>query len=302
MGESIVVSVASYRDFDLVNTVRSAFLSASDSSRIFFSVHSQGEDGEHADLSFIPSNQINYIKNHWSESMGACWAREIANRNIDGFDYFLQIDAHCRFDDNWDNDVISMYKKSERYWGEEIVLSTYPPHFEVDPETGEDVYFPEEYVLPAKANVYWDYDQKMLLGRADSIISDLEHGDEVYMVSAASLFTTVDIMKKIPYDGELYFIGEEPSLAIRAFTRGIKIITPSKNYMYANYSPDKPKRKHHWEDFGEWWVNDKKSYERLEKIMTGDKSLGIYGIESEKLFAQYQARVKVCLVAKDFSR
>jgi hypothetical protein len=96
MDEVIFLSIASYRDPDLINTVKSAYENAKNKESLFFSVFSQAENEEHPDLSFIPESQIRYSKTHWSESKGACWARSRSTNNLKE-KYFLQIDSHSRF-------------------------------------------------------------------------------------------------------------------------------------------------------------------------------------------------------------
>ena len=125
-----------------------------------------------------------------------------------------------------------------------------------------------------------------------------EFGDEIYFVSANSLFTTSEIMNRIPYDEQIYFTGEEPSLAIRAYTRSIKIISPSIKYMYTNFNRDNGKRSFHWSDDPEWWKLNRNSYIRLAEIMTGNKDFGIYGIDSVELFKEYQNKTGINLFEK----
>ena len=298
MDEIIFISIASYRDPDLVNTVKSCYNNAQNKKLLFFSVFSQAEYSEHADLSFIPQSQIRYLKTHWSESKGACWARSISTNNLKG-KYFLQIDSHSRFKNNWDELIINNYKNAQKFWGNRIIITSYPDPFELnDDETDRLV----DYPLLKKLNTYWHEESKMIQADPNwGNVSDTLNGDEIFFLSANCYFSLIDIVDQIPYDELLYFTGEEPSLAIRAYTRGIRLISPVVKFMYTNYNRPNSKRKLHWEDHDVWWKLNQDSYKRLSLIMTGDKSLGKYGIESPLLFEQYQKIVGINLLEKDYN-
>lgn len=290
----IFISIASYRDPDLINTVLDCYKNASNRSNLFFSILSQAEDYEHPDLFLIPDNQLRYNKVHWSESMGACWARSITSENIIG-DYFLQIDSHSRFKKNWDSLILDDYKKCQSHWGKDIVLSNYPDSFTIDWENNKDELKPFDNFYKLRAE--WDDAAKMVVPRWEEC-QELEFGHEVFFVSANNLFCSTEIMKQVPYDKELYFTGEEPSLALRFYTRGFKIINPTIRYMYTNYDRDNGKRNFHWVDHVDWHLLNKKSYQRLSKIMTGDTSLGVFGIGSYELFKEYQEKTGIFLEDK----
>ena len=292
--ETIFISIASYRDGELIKTVRSAWDNARHKDSLFFSIVSQAEDEEHPDLSFIPDNQIRYVKIHWQETKGACWAREMASRDINQ-KYFFQIDSHSRFRPDWDLALVQGYKKLQAHWGDRIVTSNYPDSYILDLETGEDIFnqWPVFYKLRAE----WDEGSRMVQARWEEC-EPVESGHEVFFVSGNNLFCESDYIREVPYDNELYFTGEEPSLALRFYTRGIKIINPPMLYMYTNYSRENTKRPLHWIDNGDWWKLNKSSYQRLAKIMTGDTTLGIYGIGSVDLYKEYQKKSNVYLEDK----
>lgn len=298
---SIFISIASYRDPDLINTVQDCWNKAKFKDKLYFSIVSQAEDSEHPDLSFIPSDQIRYVKKHWKESKGACWAREIASRDVKT-DYFLQIDSHSRFVENWDETALYTYTVCQSFWGNRIVMSNYPYPFEIDWISGEaklsawtkESHGYEEFKLRAE----WDEPSRMVVARWEPC-EPKEGGHEIFFVSANSLFCDAAYIREVPYDSDLYFTGEEPSLAIRFYTRGIKIINTPSNYMYTNYNRDNGKRPLHWGDHPEEYGKlNQSSYKRLSLIMTGDTSLGIYGIGSEELFKEYQERSGVYLEDK----
>lgn len=294
---SVFVSIASYRDPDLVNTVGSALENAAHPEALFFSVVSQAEDDEHPNLSFVPDNQIRYIKRHWSESLGACWAREIATRDI-AQEFILQIDSHSRFREGWDELVVGNWRSAAQFWGPRLILTQYPEAFEVDLQTGCHVYHEHKNLL--KLDAVWDEASGMVQSspRWPTVV-DTKHGDEIYFLSANCMFTTAEVMREIPYDPLLYFTGEEPSLALRAYTRGIRLVSPVVRFMFTNYNRENGRENFHWRDHEEWWRLNRKSYARLERIFKGE-DLGVFGIGSRFLWEQYQRVTGIDFLSKHF--
>jgi glycosyltransferase involved in cell wall biosynthesis len=292
MDKVIFVSIASYRDPDLINTVKSCYENSSNKDSLFFSIFSQAEDLEHPDLSFIPEGQIRYLKTHWSESRGACWARATSTRNIIG-DYFLQIDSHSRFIKNWDIEILNNYKNAQDFWGNKIILTNYPDPFELS----EESYLLLPYETLKKIDAFWDKDLEVVGSKMPwSDVQDLENGDEVFYICAGCIFTTSDIMKQLPYDKDIYFYGEEPTLAIRAYTRGIRMISPVVKFMFTNYNLKNSKRRVHWEDNDFWGELQRTSSIRVSDIVQNKKPMGKYGIKSPLLFEQYQKIVGIPIV------
>ena len=292
MDEIIFISIASYRDPDLVNTVKSCYNNAQNKKLLFFSVFSQAEYSEHADLSFIPQNQIRYLKTHWSESKGVCWARSIANNNLQG-KYFLQIDSHSRFVKNWDTSIISNYSKSKTFWGDRLILTNYPDPFELK----ENLYIELPFDSLKKIEPIWNSAEKIVVSKMPwSDVQDTEYGDETMHLCAGCVFTTKGIMEEVPYDENIYFEGEEFSIALRAYTRGIRIVSPTVKFMFTNYNIKNSKRRTHWQDNPLWNDMSLKSKKRLAEILSGNTELGIYGIGSLLLFEQYKKIVGINLL------
>jgi len=249
----------------------------------------------HPDLSFIPSENLRYLQVSHEVSKGACWAREITSRQLKGT-YFLQIDSHSRFVKGWDSLVIANYRRAQAHHGERIFLTHYPDPFELDSEGNAKLLPMDE---PYKLNAYWHDGSKMIQGEW-AVVEDKLYGDEQYFMSANCLFTRTEFMQEVPYDGLLYFTGEEPSLALRAYTRGFKLISPVVKFMYTNFNRENYDRPLHWNDHSDWWELNKESYKRLERIMKGE-DMGIWGIGSQELYEQYMERIGIDLRLQDYA-
>jgi hypothetical protein len=101
-------------------------------------------------------------------------------------------------------------------------------------------------------------------------------------ISAALLFTTSEWVKEVPYDPNLYFHGEEGSLAIRSFTNGYDIYNPNK-FVIWHSKYRFPDRKRHWNTFDEQIVSKMQvaNNQRYQKIIRNEIE-GIYGLGTKR--------------------
>jgi hypothetical protein len=296
MNNNIVVSVASYRDTDLINTVLDCYNKAKYKENLFFSIVSQDEDNHHPDLSFIPDSRIRYIKKHWSESRGTCWARSIANDSLES-KYFLQVDSHSRFNNDWDETVLTAYKKAQEFWGKDMIFTHYPDAFDRNLEDNS-VHFYEDHKKSLWKNVPI-VDKEVNGIRAIWIESDPSNfGEEVFWFCGGGSFCEYSIIKSVPYDPEMYIDVEEFSMAIRMYTRGIKLVSPPVKYMHSNYNRHGSGRSLHWDDVLEWANIREIAYNKFFDIIDG-KDLGIYGIGEMDLYIKYQEKIGIDITSVD---
>lgn len=276
----ISVCIASYRDIDLKNTVSSAFYNAKNKKNISFSIVSQAEEKENPDLSEFPV--ASYKKFHWSESRGVCWARSIAVTKSDS-DFILQVDSHSRFPKYWDELILNSHNRSKQFWGERIVLSQYPYSFWIS--DGKDYMIDLDEKL--KTFPVWDKAvNNIQIGKSWKPVIDKDYGDEVFYWAGGCSFAKSNIFREVIPDPDIYFGGEEFSLAIRAYTRGIRLINSPENFVYSNFDRKNYNRRLHWEDHEHWFELEKRSREKLLKIYRGELR-GRWGIYSNDLYEKF---------------
>ena len=130
MKNTIFVSIASYRDPELIPTIKNMIAHAAAPEKIVISVCWQAEEKDISVFTDIGATKIesgsdnpdifclNYhgaiLHIHYIniyQARGACWARYCAELAFNHEDYFLQIDSHCRFIKNWDSEIINYYLK-----------------------------------------------------------------------------------------------------------------------------------------------------------------------------------------------
>ena len=104
---TIFVQIASYRDAELLPTLRDCIAKAAHPEHLRFGLCWQHDETE--DLSELLSDpRFRMIDVPYQESKGVCWARNAIQSLYDGETYTLQLDSHHRFMPAWDTALINM--------------------------------------------------------------------------------------------------------------------------------------------------------------------------------------------------
>ena len=131
MFNKIFISIASYRDPVLIDTVNSALANASNPDRLSFGLVIQDIEKDIPD--FSKYKNISIVTMHPRDARGAGFARDIAISLIKDEEYFLQIDSHTMFESGWDELVIEEFNKAKDISKHnKIILSYFPPPFYVE--------------------------------------------------------------------------------------------------------------------------------------------------------------------------
>jgi hypothetical protein len=129
----ILVSIISYKEIELENTVKSCFNNAKNKQNLLFSIVDENKENQYADLSFVPKNQILYKKYDLSEYRGILWARNETNNHNFEYDYILYICAHTQFEQDWDIICLEEYEKAlKKNNSYKTVLTYCGPDYEID--------------------------------------------------------------------------------------------------------------------------------------------------------------------------
>ena len=111
-------------------------------------------------------------------------------------------------------------------------------------------------------------------------------------LSAGFLFAPGTFIEDVPYDPELYFMGEEITMSLRAFTCGYDFFHPHRMIAWHEYSrPDAPK---HWSDHTaangvdiEWRRLDLDSKKKVRRILAG-RHEGSHCLGSVRTLEEFQ--------------
>jgi hypothetical protein len=234
----IFVSIAAYRDPELVPTVRDLLEKATAPGELSVAVLNQDEMP--LELSAFPTHQRLILDNcHYAEARGVGWARARVQNHYDGEALYFQLDAHHRFAPGWDD---SLRKQLAQLPSERPLLSAYLPAYWHD---GAEVKFAPPLAGPM---VFAGFNHDgMHLTRSHPHTEDpgLEPLSGSY-VSGHFIFTAGEFVTRVPYDPDFYFTGEEQSLALRAFTHGFDVFNPINCFAWHHYGRGDARR--HWND------------------------------------------------------
>jgi hypothetical protein len=296
---SIFISIGSYRDPELVRTIKSAIDNASRPNELYFGVVVQDFDRDIPDLSWVKN--LSLIVMHPKEARGAGFARSKAMTLYSGQDYYLQIDSHTIFEKNWDAMCISQLQKAQEIAkNKKIILSHFPPAFHV--ESNNKI----SYITKDKDKPPYATKQVPTLNRRNEWTAKrLELSDTKKSmpelsttILAGFVFTTGNIVEEIPYDPEISFFGEEICFAMRAWTRGWDIYSPCVTIVHHFYHRGNYKKI--WKD-----RNLRKiSWKEIEQISKDKQMRVLCGIEKDEFGAGNYRHLKAYekLIGFDFKK
>lgn len=296
---SIFVSVASYRDAELVKTLESLVANADNPQDLVVAVLSQDLKGKHPNLDFVPN--LKYDQMHSQHAKGAGYARKRIMEQYNGEDYFFQIDSHMRFAKGWDTKLLHMLEQAQEDANtNKVILSQFPAPY--DAHTDGSDYYPKDDP-DFWDRVSWTSVVNTFYGAWAGHRNEIEDKSKPHpshTVLAGYIFTIGDFVNDIPYDERITFMGEELCIAIRAYTRGYRIYAPNEMLIWHFYQrKDRPKvwssnddksRQWRWRDL------ESQSHKVQQNVLLGLEE-GDYGIGDRQQYLDYQAMVGI-----DFAR
>lgn len=301
----IFISIASYQDKLLPITIHSAYSSAKYKDNISFGIVDQCSFKLDFSKSKI-ADQINYIHLDPNVARGPCWARSMAQTLMTDEDYFLQVDSHTIFEKDWDEYLLN-YIKTIKKIHEKPVISAYPRGFEI--VDFEKKVFKKMQENDSSTHVMVLDENKVFKDGYFSMQKGLPtNSKQIYkgfLLSAGFLFSARDFVNSVPYDPNLYFEGEETSLALRLYTRGYDIFHIPKIPLFHCYvtKSDQFSRPMHWDDKEDmnrttkWGILQTNSKKRIEEIIQG-KLKGTFGLGSERSLDDYKSFCGVDIMQK----
>lgn len=294
---SIFISVASYRDPDLENTIASLYKNADHPEDLVFGIVNQEQKNKFPDFSRL-GDQVRLVNMHYKDAKGAGYARKIAMELYDGEDFFFQVDAHMRFAKGWDTSLINMYNWCVKDAGShKVILSQFAAPFIVGSDD-KDYYIhddPDFWDRPSWTSVVNTWAASWAGHRQE--IEDLSVPAKTHTVLCGLLFTHGDFVKEIPYDERISFMGEELCIAIRAYTRDWHLYAPNEILAWHFYKrEERPKI---WKDnvAGRSWSDIEMSSQRVQQSVLLGEEQGIYGIGDYQKYLDYQE-----LIGIDFAK
>ena len=285
---TIFVHIISYRDPELPKTIEDCLAKAKFPHRVEFGVCWQHGEDETPQSAFGPYRKRvrAIIDVPAKNALGCCWARAHSQALYDGEDYVLQLDSHHRFEPGWDETLIEMMRQTG---AEKPAITSYAGSYEADNTKNDCV----PWVMTPKP-----FSPDGSLQFVPKRITDWQTRTSPVPARFASghfFFTLGRHCTEIPYDPDLYFLGEELIMAARSWTHGYDLFHPHRLVVWHQYHRrGRPKI---WEDAPDTHRSrDKVSKDRVLKIMGQAENLcdvGPYGLGNVRTLAAYERFVGI---------
>jgi hypothetical protein len=266
----------------------------------FTSVKMMNVEGHDVHCYAFLGARIDIISINYFLSRGACWARHISEKLFAHEDYFLQIDSHCRFVPNWDQEMIDILCQLQQHHALPLI-STYPPPF----EPGEDEEASKKTYISRLSFREFNTAGIPMLTSASFVAEEPVRGS---YIAAGFIFTTGSFVKDVRNDPQIFFAGEEIAMAVRAFTHGYSVFHPHKLLLWHFYGrkgfskvwgdhSNEAKEKGNIEKA--WWEWDNVSKKRVRTLLGLEEAdpaeMEPYGLGLKKTLRQfeYQAGIDI---------
>jgi len=241
---SIFISIASYRDKELVPTVLDCISKSKYPENLFFGINWQRDDTENID-SISQLSNIKIEEYDWRESKGACWARHSIQKNLfEDQDYYLQLDSHHRFIQNWDEHLFDLYNTASTQ-SDKPIVGTYGTTYW--PEKNEPLKN-EPYRINTFESFGTDGDliSKPIFIKKHKQLAEKQKLIKARLLSGHFIFCKSSFLHDCMYDPNLYFRGEELTLSARAYTHGYDFFHPTHTVIWHEYLRTNSNK--HWSD------------------------------------------------------
>tara|TARA_R110000824_G_scaffold65538_1_gene170590 strand:+ start:1493 stop:2731 length:1239 start_codon:yes stop_codon:yes gene_type:complete len=278
----IFISIASYRDPELIPTIDDCIKKASHPSKLCFCVLNQycDDDSFNNFKKYRKDKRFKFIDLNYKQSRGVCFARSIISSHFSEEEYYLQLDSHHRFVKGWDEICKSKLRSLKKQGIKKPLLSSYLPSYDPDGDRLKaswrlvcDRFMPEGPIFLKPHSI--DNPSGLELAR---------------FLGGHFIFTSGKFCQQVPYDPFLYFHGEETSLSARAYTHGYDIFHLDEVVAWHFYGRKNNIR--HWDDDSKWGDLNLFSFRRYRSLLLmddkKDRGLGPYGLGSCRSLSDYE--------------
>ena len=267
----IFIQIASYRDPELIPTVKDCLSNAKHPENLVFGICRQYhiEDGFDDLFEYKDDKRFKILNIPHQESKGVCWARNQVQQLYNGEEYTLQIDSHMRFEKNWDETLIQMIKQLQELGVPKPLLTGYVSSYNPKNDPQERVRVPWRMV----------FDKFIPEGAVFFLPETIPNWEllatpvPARFYSAHFCFTLGSFAKEVQHNPDFYFHGEEISITVRAFTKGYDLFHPHRVVIWHEYTREG--RTKQWDDDKEWYKKNENAH------LLNRKLFGMDGLDQE---------------------
>jgi len=276
--KTIFIAIGAYNESFLDQTVRNCIEMAKHPERLRFGIWTVNNDG--VTPSFPDLDNVKIITAQYPTLLGVCSSRMGAIFLYRNEDYYLQLDAHMLFQQNWDDILINSYENiSLKEQCKSPLITTYVPWWATD-ENGNILHYTQD---PSWKSYPMKYSEDGYT-RAPAPVQETYgidwSGKEYYEhhgLSAHFMFTRGKFVKEVLPDIDFMFFGEEMTTALRAWTRGYRIFCiPDPIVWHYNKGAGNVYKHDRWNTIGDerlfqdWCEKNDYAHEKARKILTGE--------------------------------
>ena len=322
LNKKIFVAIPSFQEEDLLNTVDSIFLNASNPNRVIVGICNQRVvDGEFESFECY-DDHVKVINVRSPKPMGLGFAYFAICQMVQDEEYFMRIDAGTRMKPDWDKILIESYESVCRHTGNKTIISgQIGAFYKTDEELGANYYtddlwtfkegcwfqdfaHPEsEYWVDGLIKQFvmtvWDVDENKYNSNKDSISKFIWNNEDknlgfkqICFVNGAFHFSKSQLVRDCPPDPRMVFWGEEHLLGLRAITRGYGIYALNISVLFTLSKPKSYVEGQgvlNWRNFSnETFVQSQNVL--AKKILLGEE-YGLFGAPNEELYQQYFGQI-----------
>ena len=312
--ETIFIGIPAFNEEDIHETIRTALGKARQPQNVHIGIVLHYPAGNFPDVRMYPNVKVIAISD--AIGLGTSVTRDLACSLYEGETYYLQIDGHTMFKQNWDEILKVNYKELQKIT-EKPIISTYVPYWFRDRKTGQalnmfgtnDFDYPCSHMWslvtkgnPRAINVDEEAYRHLVYGieavespAAATANFENSNYEEQYVFAGHFMFTTAKYLEEIPFD-PLVTYHEENTAPLRAWTRGYRIFNMRDHalwtremYTQGRDVPNSWKSTYEVKDENGVSFRDKviQGTLRNKDILTG-KVLGIWGAPNQKLLDEYE--------------
>ena len=292
--ETILVHLPSYRDPELIPTIKSALENAKYPKRIHFGICRQyhPEDGFDDLTEYKNDKRFKIYECLYTEAKGLPWARAVINEQLlTDEDYILQLDSHHRFAKDWDVTLIEMHNQREKQGYKPILaayLPLYTPFNDPDGRTME----------PWQQHFVCFYPHGTIFIRPGLLTGwqDMTEPPFSRFLSGHFCFARAEWAKEIKHDPDIYFSGEEINLTVRSYTHGYDMFHPHKLVVWHSTMREERSGMLKWDDDAkrgvDWWNKQNTARAKIRQLFrTEDNGFDLtgYDLGTVRTLAEYEA-------------
>ena len=292
--ETIFLHLPSYRDPELVPTIKNALDNAKYPERVHFGICRQfnPDDGFDNVDEFRNDSRFKILDFHYTEAQGLPWARAQINENLlTDEDYILQLDSHHRFAKDWDETLIEMHNQREKQGYKPILAAYLPLYTPFNDPAGRTM-------EPWQQHFVCFYPHGTIFIRPGLLTGwqDMTEAPFSRFLSGHFCFARAEWAKEIKHDPDIYFSGEEINLTVRSYTHGYDMFHPYKLVVWHSTMREERDGILKWDDDSkrgvEWWKKQDYARAKIRQLFrTEDNKIDLtgYDLGTIRTLADYEA-------------